>query len=149
MGFGAIPEARAGTPIPVELYWRKGEGEARLPVQMILIFRGEPPAIIDALPFQPFLRRVWERSTGSHYRFGATRMPLEHYFPPFLWKRGEVYRDFFHMWVPVEAAPGLYTLHMTIHEEVFSGNWELRDLIYDDGSLVGPEVGEMEILPGP
>jgi hypothetical protein len=120
----------------------------RLPVESIVMFSLEPPrSYLRQLPFQPLLRRLWERSGGGVYRFGGAHLPLRNFYPPFLWTPGDVYYDVELLWIPPRALPGRYEVHLKAREDTFTDNMELIDLIQDDGSLVGPVVGEVDILP--
>jgi hypothetical protein len=138
---------RAGEPIALTLHWGPGGTARRLPAQSIVVLKSDPPAgYLERLPFQPLLRWLWEWRTGRVYRFAATRMPMEHFYPPFLWKVGEVYRDVLYLWIPPRAVPGHYRIHLKLRERPFTDNWEMRDLLNDEGSHVGPVIGEVEIL---
>jgi hypothetical protein len=147
LGLETPAPVHPGEPLRMVYYWRMKE-RSRLPVESIVMFSLEPPRVyLRQLPFQPFLRRLWERGGGGVYRFGGASLPLRNFYPPFLWSPGDVYYDVQYLWVPPQALPGRYEIHLKTREDTFSDNLELIDLVKDDGSLVGPVVAEVEILP--
>jgi hypothetical protein len=148
LGLDPVGQVRAGETASLVFRWRRDGAPSRLPVETVVVLETDPPApLLSRLPFQPALRRVWETVSGSVYRFGDRRAPLEHFAPPFLWRDGETYRDALFLWIPPHAVPGRYRIHLMVGERPFTENLELRDLLWDEGSMVGPVVGEVEILP--
>lgn len=146
LGMDEPVPVRAGAPLRLAYYWRAKE-RPPLPVECVVMLSLDPPAGYLRFPLQPFLRRIWEAGSGEVYRFGMTHMPLQNFYPPFLWEPGEVYYDVVFLWIPPMAVPGRYEIHLKTRPKAFTDNWEIVDMIWDEGSLVGPAIAEVEILP--
>jgi hypothetical protein len=148
LGIEARGPVRPGSPLAMDLYWRRKAAPLERPLEVVLVLVRDPPARwLRRLPFQPLLRRLWEVATGRLYRFGKTRVPLEHFYPPWLWEPGGFYRDRLVLWIPPQALPGRYRVHALVRWASFQENIALGDLLWDAGSYVGPVATAVEIVP--
>ncbi|MBU1702032.1 MAG: hypothetical protein KJ970_03615 [Candidatus Eisenbacteria bacterium] len=149
LGMDSVKTVHPGEALHLTLYWRRTKAPMPLPYQNILFIESDPPdGFFARLPLQPIGRYIWEWRTGELYRFGKGRLPLEHYYPPFLWQPGEVYRDTFDLWTPPQIRPGIYRVHLYIEEHLFNPNVRLSQLLSERASDLGAVVATVEILPG-
>ncbi len=90
-------------------------------------------------------RKIRERLAGERYRFRIDFQPLAGMFPPNEWPPLREIRDRVTFAIPLDVAPGIYTIHLRMAERPQYPNYALTDLFTDDDQYRGVEVGRIEI----
>jgi hypothetical protein len=137
-----------GKPCPVDLVWRCAGPPADLPIECDLKFqlhdqpdggRAEVAGRIVSL-FVPSMTR----GVG---RFGRTFRPLQTYYPDFLWKPGEAYRETAWVSLPPRVHSGVYDLYIRLQTEPSAPVVTLSEVL---STRLGPDwlrAGEVRIGP--
>ena len=113
--------ARLEEPFLIHVNWRRTATPYRLPVACEVKVQSQAqPRSYD----RPILGRIAsyaeERRTGKVWRFGRTFRPLFSFYPDFLWKPGEVYKDDLWIRVPPNVRPGVYDIYVRFGQEPYA-----------------------------
>lgn len=139
---------KPGTPMLFELVWRRTNEPYRLPVNCdIKLQHVDRPKHYETPVVGRIIRRWIERREKTTLRFGHPFRPLVTFYPVFLWRPGETYKD--ERWenIPIFAKPGTYEVYARLGTEPYAKVVYLSEMISnhlkDDWRL----MGQVEIRP--
>ncbi len=108
----------AGQPCPVDFVWRCAGPPANLPIACDMKLQLHDPPDGGRSKFLNRLADTFVPSADREVgRFGSSFRPLQTYYPDFLWKPGETYKEAAWVSVPPRALPGLYDLYIRLRTE--------------------------------
>lgn len=85
-------------------------------------------------------RKIVELARGRRYRFQADHHPLGGVLAPDRWTPLAVIQDSVRVRIPVNVAPGIYTIYLKLAVATHTPNFTLHDLLEDEDSYTGTAV---------
>jgi hypothetical protein len=101
-----------------------------------------PPAFIG----KPW-RKLLEKLRGERYRLRSNHLPVGGAYGVDHWKPAEVVRDSFQMVIPLDAAPGSYTMRLRMVRQPHYANFHLGDHFFDEDLFSGVPAGTVRVAP--
>jgi hypothetical protein len=126
-------EAQAGDVIPLEMTLRATGLSGVSPGRVFVRLEGDMP---ETPSFARRFTKVWrklfvERSGRSRHRFGQWVAPANLVVPPDRWENSQ-WQQSVDLRIPAWAAPGTYTVEITIHPWTWHPSYDLSDYLSDE-----------------
>jgi hypothetical protein len=140
------PEAHPrGKQFPMELRWRSTGPPTDLPVicEMKFRLRDLPGGARRDLIGRTISALFVPTLDLEVLRFGFAYRPIEAFFPDFLWKPGEAYRDSCWISVPPRARDGIYDVYFRLRTQSIAPVLVLNETLRSDFGKDWTRVGEL------
>jgi hypothetical protein len=120
----------AGKPLPVDLVWRSGGPPSDLPIDCDMKLQlHDPPDGGRAEVLGRIVALFFPSMSREMGRFGSTIRPLQTYYPDFLWRPGETYKETAWLSVPRLARSGLYDIYIHLGTEPAAPVMRLSEIL--------------------
>ncbi|MDM7916589.1 MAG: hypothetical protein QUU85_15195, partial [Candidatus Eisenbacteria bacterium] len=130
----------------LDLLWRRTEEPYRFPAGAEIKVQHHTEDGRYGVPVLGRLLRVIDATSGKRMtRFGQPFRPLATFYPDFLWKPGEVYRDELWLHVPEIAIPGMYDIYLRLGVEPYAPVAWLDEMVSNRLRDDWKKVGEVRI----
>ncbi|MFH1143207.1 MAG: hypothetical protein V1774_01525, partial [Candidatus Eisenbacteria bacterium] len=143
----ATPRVARGGVVDLVLYWRREGAAPTLPVRAHLRFDTPAPRGVPAsLGLTKLDRLLRQRRNGTVYRLRRIHAPFDGQYGIERWPTDSILVDNVHVFIPRNAALGVYTLKATWFEEPLVPNLSLTDLLKDADLYDGVAVGVVDVV---
>lgn len=92
-------------------------------------------------------RKIFEKRTGTRYRFRADHLPVDGDFGVDLWQPNQVVQDTISIPVPLDVAPGEYEVQVRMLRQPHYPNYRIQDYFLDHDYYSGLPVGTIHVTP--
>jgi hypothetical protein len=149
IGFDIVREpTRPGEPFSINVTWRRTGAPYELPVVCeVKVQNQAQPRAYDRALIGRIEAYADERKSGKVWRFGRAFRPLEAFYPDFLWKPGEAYKDVFWIRVPPNTRPGVHDVYIRLDREPYTPVIRLDEQWSTRLGAAWKKMGTIEIVP--
>jgi hypothetical protein len=149
IGFDIVREpTRPGEPFSINVTWRRTGAPYELPVVCeVKVQNQAQPRAYDRALIGRIEAYADERKSGKVWRFGRAFHPLEAFYPDFMWKPGEAYKDVFWIRVPPNTRPGVHDIYIRLDREPYTPVIRLDEQWSTRLGTAWKKMGTIEIVP--
>lgn len=141
------PAAERGKAIAMTCYWECLKEDFTLRQYRVFVrFDTEyEHCFMYSRRWSKLYRRVLEAINRERYRFRESHVPVDGFYPPYMWRVGDVIADTFVASIPEKVRPGAYDVKIKLMDVPFGPNYTLSDFFSDDDIYDGVRVGSILI----